>query len=176
MDLVKITDLTPQLGLTSRSLRYYEEAGLIQSVRLPGEKYRYFDAANIERLKQIIVLRKMMVTIKDILRIYESDDMSVVVQVFVSRIEEIDREAAALTELRQVTDDFLKTMVKTVSGTSPPYRSFMKPSATRNWNRWMRVKITLYPTTNCLRSQKIWQSPWSLRFCSCLPCVPCHHT
>ena len=99
MDLVKITDLTPQLGLTSRSLRYYEEAGLIQSVRLPGEKYRYFDAANIERLKQIIVLRKMMVPIKDILRIYESDDMSVVVQVFVSRIEEIDREAAALTEL-----------------------------------------------------------------------------
>ena len=112
MDLVKITDLTPQLGLTSRSLRYYEEAGLIQSVRLPGEKYRYFDAANIERLKQIIVLRKMMVPIKDILRIYESDDMSVVVQVFVSRIEEIDREAAALTELRQVTDDFLKTMLK----------------------------------------------------------------
>ena len=81
-------------------------------MRLPGEKYRYFDAANIERLKQIIVLRKMMVPIKDILRIYESDDMSVVVQVFVSRIEEIDREAAALTELRQVTDDFLKTMLK----------------------------------------------------------------
>lgn len=112
MDLVKITELPPQLGLTSRSIRYYEEAGLIQSVRLPGEKYRFFDEANIERLKQIIVLRKMMVPIKDILRIYESDDMSVVVEVFVHRIQEIDRESAALSELRRITDDFLQTMLK----------------------------------------------------------------
>lgn len=110
MDLVKITDLTPQLGLTSRSLRYYEELGLIQSVRLPGEKYRYFDEQNIERLKQIIVLRKMMIPIKDILRIFESDDMSVVVEVFVNRLSEIDHESIALSELRSITEDFLNTM------------------------------------------------------------------
>ena len=112
MELIKITDLAPQLGLTSRSLRYYEEAGLIQSVRLPGEKYRFFDAANIERLKQIIVLRKMMIPIKDILRIYQSSDMSVVVEVFVGRIQAIDQEAAALSELRRITDEFLQTMLK----------------------------------------------------------------
>lgn len=112
MELIKITDLAPQLGLTSRSLRYYEEAGLIQSVRLPGEKYRFFDAANIERLKQIIVLRKMMIPIKDILRIYHSSDMSVVVEVFVGRIRQIDQEALALSELRRITDEFLKTMQK----------------------------------------------------------------
>ncbi len=112
MDLIKIIDLTPQLGLTSRSLRYYEETGLIQSVRLPGEKYRYFDAANIERLKQIIVLRKMMIPIKDILRIYESNDMRVVVEVFVNRIREIEKEATALSELKRVTDEFLQAMLK----------------------------------------------------------------
>lgn len=112
MDLVKITDLVPQLGLTSRSLRYYEEVGLIQSVRLPGEKYRFFDEANIERLKQIIVLRKMMIPIKDILRIYERDDMSVVVEVFVERIHKIDREAAALSELKRITDEFLQVMLR----------------------------------------------------------------
>lgn len=112
MALTKITDLTPQLGLTSRSLRYYEEVGLIRSVRLPGEKYRFYDAANIERLHQIVVLRKMMIPIKDILRIYQSEDMSVVVEVFVDRIQALDREAAALSELRRVTDEFLKTMLK----------------------------------------------------------------
>lgn len=112
MDLVKITDLTPQLGLTSRSLRYYEEAGLIKSIRLPGEKYRYYDAPNIERLKQIIVLRKMMIPIKDILRIYQSSEMCVVVEVFVKRIQEIDKESIALSELRRVTDEFLQTMLK----------------------------------------------------------------
>ena len=111
MSLVKITDLTPQLGLTSRSLRYYEEAGLIQSIRLPAEKYRFFDEANIQRLKQIIVLRKMMIPIKDILRIYESEDMSVVVEVFVNRIREIDRESIVLSDLKRVTDEFLQAML-----------------------------------------------------------------
>ena len=32
MDLIKITDLTRQLGLSSRTLRYYEQMGLIESV------------------------------------------------------------------------------------------------------------------------------------------------
>lgn len=40
MDLIKITDLTRQLGLSSRTLRYYEQMGLIESVRLPSETYR----------------------------------------------------------------------------------------------------------------------------------------
>lgn len=128
MDLIKITDLTLQLGLTSRSLRYYEEAGLIQSVRLPGDKYRYFDEANIERLKQIMILRKMMIPIKDILHIYESSDMSVVVEVFVKRIQEIDRESLALTELRRVTDEFLQIMrgsgVKKISALPLLYEAY----------------------------------------------------
>ncbi|MCL2603753.1 MAG: MerR family transcriptional regulator [Defluviitaleaceae bacterium] len=111
MDLIKITDLCGQLGLTSRSLRYYEQVGLVESVRASDDKYRHYDPANIERLKQIIVLRKMLIPIKDIIRIYESEDMSIVVEVFTARIEAIDKEANALGELRQVVNDFLQTML-----------------------------------------------------------------
>jgi len=64
--LIKITDLTTGLGLSSRSLRYYEQVGLIRSVRTDFDKYRSYDAENIERLKQIIVLRKMQIPIKDV--------------------------------------------------------------------------------------------------------------
>ena len=112
MDMVKITDLTARLGISSRSLRYYEQAGLIQSVRAPLEKYRYYDAANIARLEQILVLRKMQIPIKDILRIYESNDMRVVVDMFMNRIQSIDDEVNALTELRGVVDDFLQAMLR----------------------------------------------------------------
>ena len=112
MDLVKITDLTTRLGVSSRSLRYYEQAGLIESVRAPLEKYRYYDAENVARLEQILVLRKMQIPIKDILRIYESEDMSGVVDVFVKRIQGIDEEVNALTELRGVVDDFLQAMLR----------------------------------------------------------------
>ena len=112
MELVKITELTGMLGITSRSLRYYEQAGLIRSVRPDSGKYRYYDAANIERLRQILVLRKMQIPVKDILRIYESEDMSVVVETFVSRIRAIDEEVNALTDLRRIVNDFLATMTR----------------------------------------------------------------
>lgn len=110
--LAKITDLTTQLGLSSRSLRYYEQIGLIQSIRLPFEKYRYYNTENIERLKQIMMLRKMQIPIKDIIRIYENEDISVVVETFVNRINAIDNEIGALTELKRIISEFLQIMQK----------------------------------------------------------------
>ena len=112
MSLNKITDLTNQFGISSRSLRYYEQVGLIKSVRPDFEKYRFFDDKNVERLKQIMVLRKMQISIKDIIRIYESDDMSVVVETFVDRINAINEEVNALSEMKRITNEFLHTMIK----------------------------------------------------------------
>jgi DNA-binding transcriptional MerR regulator len=109
--LVKITDLTEQLGISSRSLRYYEQVGLITSIRPEFEKYRFFDAPTVERLKQILVLRKMQIPIRDILRIYESEDMSVVVEAFVDRIAAIDNEVNALSEMKRIVSDFLEIML-----------------------------------------------------------------
>lgn len=110
--LIKITDLTARLGLSSRSLRYYEQVGLIKSCRTGFDKYRYYNEENIERLKQIMVLRKMQIPIKDILRIYENEDMSVVVDIFVKRINSIDDEIGALEELKGIISDFLRFMQK----------------------------------------------------------------
>lgn len=108
----KITDLTSKLGISSRSLCYYEQVGLIQSVCTKFEKYHYYDVENIERLKQIMVLRKMQISIQDIIRIYESDNMSTVVEVFVNRIYAIKKEENALAELKQIVSEFLQTMLQ----------------------------------------------------------------
>ncbi|MFV0400814.1 MAG: MerR family transcriptional regulator [Oscillospiraceae bacterium] len=112
MELVRISYLSQRLGISSRSLRYYEQVGLIESVRLPDEKYRYYTPEMTARLGQIVVLRKMQIPIKDILRIFESEDMSVVVEAFVERIHAIDEEVTALSELRGIVNDFLQTMLK----------------------------------------------------------------
>ncbi len=112
MELVKITDLTGQLGISSRSLRYYEQVGLIQSERPEHEKYRFYGADSIERLKQIMVLRKMQIPIKDVIRIFKSQDMSAVVEAFVTRLRAIDNEMGALTELKRIINEFLQAMLK----------------------------------------------------------------
>jgi len=105
-----ITDAVKQFGVTSKTLRYYERVGLLEAKRVGGNNYRCYDEAEVERIKQILVLRKMQIPVKDIIRIYENKDMSVVVEVFVDRINAIDAEVEALTELKRLTNDFLQTM------------------------------------------------------------------
>ncbi|HEY8421558.1 MAG TPA: MerR family transcriptional regulator [Thermoclostridium sp.] len=112
MDLMKITQVTEKFGISSRTLRFYEQVGLLQSVRPPFEKYRFYDGENINRLRQILVLRKMQIPIKDILRIYQNQDMQTLVQSFVKRIEEIDSEISTLSELKSYISDFLNAMKK----------------------------------------------------------------
>lgn len=90
----------------------YEKVGLLQSVRPPLAKYRFYDDENISRLQQIIVLRKMQIPIKDIISIYDSKDMSVLVQSFVNRMEAIDNEINTLSELKSYLNDFLNAVIK----------------------------------------------------------------
>ena len=110
MTYLCITDAVKQFGVTSKTLRYYERVGLLDAKRVDGNNYRCYDEAEVERIKQILVLRKMQIPVKDIIRIYENKDMSVVVEVFVDRINAIDAEVEALTELKRITNDFLQTM------------------------------------------------------------------
>lgn len=74
--LTKIGDITKQFNITGRTLRYYEEIGLLSSQRKNDNKYRYYDRVAIQRLKQIITLRKLQIPIKDIKEIFEKRDMS----------------------------------------------------------------------------------------------------
>ncbi len=112
MELVKITDLTNQLGITSRTLRYYEQMGLVHSERLQFEKYRFYDRENIERVRQIMVLRKMQIPVRDIVRIYESKDLTVMVDSFIARINAIDHEIDALYELKRIINKFMQSMME----------------------------------------------------------------
>ena len=66
-----------------------------------------------ERLKQIIVLRKLQ--IKDIVAIFNSENTAELIQAFVNKLESLDTEIASLSELRRIVDDFLHKMLMAVS-------------------------------------------------------------
>ena len=75
MEGLCITDAVKQFGVTSKTLRYYERVGLLEAKRSGDNNYRYYDKPEEERIKQIMILRKMQISIKDIIRIYENEDM-----------------------------------------------------------------------------------------------------
>lgn len=58
--------VSKSLGISSRMLRYYEQIGLIESRRMEHYAYRVYDEHAIRRLRQIIILRKLRVPVKQI--------------------------------------------------------------------------------------------------------------
>ena len=73
MDLIRINEVVDSFGVSSRTLRYYEEVGLLWSSHPDNKTQRYYDTAALERLKQIIILRKLQIPVKDIVKIFKSE-------------------------------------------------------------------------------------------------------
>jgi len=55
--LLRIQEVAAEVGLTARSIRYYEEVGLLKPAARSEGDYRLYDAADLERLRFIKGLR-----------------------------------------------------------------------------------------------------------------------
>jgi len=106
-ELAKITDVSTTYALTARTLRYYEDIGLLASTRTEDYAHRMYDEAAITRLQQIIILRKLNISIKDIKRIFSAPGSEVVLDVLGKKAEDIDDEMALLHELKNIVVDFI---------------------------------------------------------------------
>lgn len=107
-DLIKIRDMATKYDLSARTLRYYEDMGLIESTRSEDYAYRLYDEANVKRLEQIIILRKLNISIKDIQRIFNAPGSGIVLEVLEKKVDDIDEEISLLQELREIVQDFIR--------------------------------------------------------------------
>jgi DNA-binding transcriptional MerR regulator len=55
--LLRIQEVAAETGLTPRSIRYYEEIGLLEPAARSEGAYRLYDASDLERLRTIKELR-----------------------------------------------------------------------------------------------------------------------
>lgn len=134
MDLIRINEVVDNFGISSRTLRYYEEVGLLWSNHPDNKIQRYYDTAALERLKQIIILRKLQIPIKDMIVIFKSKNTASLIQAFVDKLESLDTEISALSELRHLVNDFLNKMrmsgIKKISAITLLYEETEKRLAT----------------------------------------------
>ena len=107
-DLIKIRDVSIKYDISARSLRYYEDMGLIKSTRSDDYAYRLYDDANLQRLEQIMILRKLNTSIKDIQRIFYTSGSEVVLEVLGKKVDTIDKEVSLLRELREIVLEFIR--------------------------------------------------------------------
>lgn len=60
-----IGDIAKGLGISSRSLRYYEELGMISPARSNGG-FREYSVSEVEKLKTIIKLKKLGLSLEEV--------------------------------------------------------------------------------------------------------------
>lgn len=106
-NLIKIKDMSRNYDITTRTLRYYEQMGLITSTRSDDYAYRMYDEEAVRRLEQILILRKLNISIKDIQRVFSTSSSDVVLDVLGKKVEKIDDEVTLLNELKEIVLEFI---------------------------------------------------------------------
>lgn len=61
-----IQDLAKLTGITSRTLRHYDEIGLLPPARIGANGYRYYDDRSLLRLQRILLLRELGLGLREI--------------------------------------------------------------------------------------------------------------
>jgi len=105
--LQTVSAVSKNLGISNRMLRYYEQIGLVQSQRVEGYAYRVYDDQAIRRLRQIIVLRKLRVSVKQICEILSNNAAANVIEVFERNIGELDEEITAMATIREILQNLV---------------------------------------------------------------------
>lgn len=107
--LMKIGDVTSKHGISHRSLHYWESVGILHSAR--GENdYRYYDEVNMQKIKQIVILRKLRLSIPSIQEIFTSSELSRVICVLTNHLDESKKEKVQLNALGVVLQQLINML------------------------------------------------------------------
>ncbi len=107
MELQTISQVSKSFHISTRTLRYYEQIGLLKSVKKEDYAYRTYGPEAILRLKQVIILRKLRIPLKQIITILESDSTRKILEVFTKNLNEVENEITALSTIRSLLNTFI---------------------------------------------------------------------
>ena len=102
MELKTIREVSLDYGISRQMLCYYEEIGLIKSSRKEDYAYRVYDEDAINRLQQIIILRKLQIPMKQIKEVLDNQNAVAVIEIFKQSISELDEQITALSVVKSI--------------------------------------------------------------------------
>ncbi len=117
MTMMTISEVSKSFNVSTRTLRYYEQLGLLASQRMEDYAYRVYDESVVRRLQQIIVLRKLRIPLKQIALILENTKSDLILSIFQENISELDGEILALSTIRDILRMFVSRLDKDLQET-----------------------------------------------------------
>lgn len=103
---MKIHEVEEQLGISKANIRFYEKQGLLCPER-NSNKYRAYSDADLERLKTIVVLRKLGIPVQNIGRILSGElDFQEAIRDNIQELEsQIEQLEGSLNLSRQIAHE-----------------------------------------------------------------------
>jgi MerR family transcriptional regulator, repressor of the yfmOP operon len=119
-EAVSIGDLAKEYGLTTRTLRYWEEVGIIESVQRLDGATRGYTPYNVRRIKFILKLKELGLTIREMQDLYvaygnakQTDKMIPrLIEILDQHTNKVDEKMAQLASLRKEIVDYRQKMIK----------------------------------------------------------------
>lgn len=102
-----IKEFADLAGVTTRTLRYYDEIGLLDPADMGDNGYRYYDQESLLRLQQILFFRELDVPLKDIQLIMNRPDFSL--------LDALEKHRSALLNRAKRLDKLLETLEGTIA-------------------------------------------------------------
>ena len=117
-EVTPIGDLAISLGITTRTIRYWEEVGIIESVQRPDGGPRGFTSYYVRRIKFIMKLKELGLSIKEMQDLYvaygeakQTERMIPrLIEILDDHIHMIDDKMAKLASLRKEIVEYRQRM------------------------------------------------------------------
>lgn len=103
---LRVSDVAKKYGISKRTIRYYEEIGILKSYREEGSNYRVYDSNSLNRLEKILILRRLNFSINDVCHILDSDNKRAQ-EIFQVKLVGIKEEISALESVQSIVKSFL---------------------------------------------------------------------
>ena len=101
MDYMTISQVSRRYDVSTRTLRYYEELGLLQSMRQEEYKYRVYDEEAVTALRRILLLRSLRIPLRRIAEILHDEEGRCTVQALEETLAQLDAERRAIDVVRR---------------------------------------------------------------------------
>ena len=119
-EITSIGDLAKSLDLTTRTLRYWEEVGIIESVQRADGAVRGYTPYYVRRIRFIMKLKELGLTIREMQDLYvaygeakQTENMIPrLIQILDDHINKVDEKMARLASLRKDVVDYRQRMVE----------------------------------------------------------------
>ena len=140
---VKIGEVARRTGLSVRTLRYYEEIGLLPPTERQAGGHRVYDRTDLERLYRIGLLRQIGTPLAEIARALDGPDAELTAAVD-RHLAAVDARLAATGRLRERISAVSRTLHEGATLTAPAVLGLLDDLSAMDPGLTQRITLLIY--------------------------------